>query len=241
MSRSNPLPEQLRALPRVFVEGATLEEPVELPDDELVKLRKVLRLSAGSHIAVLPNDGSLLKCKFTGRNADPLEQFWPESESEVRLTVAQALPKGDKLEEIVRACTELGVDRFLLFHSDRTVVRWDEKKVADRIRRLNSIAREACEISFRTRLPEIEWLGSLREVLQEEPKAIVLSEKEGVRRLLSPIARHGCIVVGPEGGWSQPEHLIIDDRSITLGPRVLRVDHAAAAAAAVLLIETQLS
>jgi 16S rRNA (uracil1498-N3)-methyltransferase len=239
VSRAQSSNEQLRALPRVFIEDATPDEPIELPEDELVKLRKVLRLSAGSKIAVLPNDGSLLKCTFTGRMAEPLEQFWPDSESEIHLTVAQSLPKGDKLEEIVRACTELGAARFLLFNSDRTIVRWDERKVIDRIRRLNAIVREACEISFRTRLPEIEWAGTLQEVLEREPKAIVLSEREGVTALLGPVGRRCAIVVGPEGGWSQAEHQRIGDRAVTLGPRVLRVDHAAAAAAAVLLIESR--
>src|SRR5277367_4679742 len=104
--------ENLRSLPRVFVERAKLGETVWLPRDELVKLRKVLRLSSGSLIAVLPNDGSLLKCILTGTEAEPVEQIWPNTEAQIHLTVAQALPKGDKLEEILRACTELGVSRF---------------------------------------------------------------------------------------------------------------------------------
>lgn len=237
VSRKLP-PSHLRALPRVFVEGALLDAEIELPPEETLKIRKVLRLGEGSQIAVLPNDGSLLVCTFNGRNAEPLEQFWPDSEAETRVTIAQSLPKGDKLEEIIRACTELGVARFVLFNSDRTVVQWDEKKVIDRIRRLNTIAREACEMSFRTRLPEIEWVRGLREVLALEPKALVLSEKEGVQRKLAVGAHRVCLVVGPEGGWSPSEIQTIGDRGVTLGPRVLRVDHAAAAAAAVLLIET---
>jgi 16S rRNA (uracil1498-N3)-methyltransferase len=221
----------------VFVEGATLGGAIELPPDEVQKLRKVLRLSSGSEVAVLPNDGSLLRCVLDGHRVRPEEQFWPDSESPICVTVAQSLPKGDKLEEIVRACTELGVSRFVLFNSDRTVVRWDQQKVADKLRRLAAIAREACEVSFRTQLPTITWADSLGSVLEATPEALVLSEYEGVARVLPIGATDPCIVVGPEGGWSSPEHSLIGDRAVTLGPRVLRVDHAAPAAAALLLLQ----
>lgn len=225
----------LRSLPRSFVPGATPDDVIELPADELDKLRKVLRLSPGATIAVLPNDGTLIVCELLAKAARPLEVHRPETEPALRLTLAQSLPKGDKLDEIVRACTEIGVSRFILFPSDRTVVRWDEKKTADRVRRLKAVAREAAEVSFRTRLPEIELAGSLNEVLAREPQAIVLSEVEGLGKRLAASGEKATIVVGPEGGWSPKELTLIGDRGVTLGPRVLRVDHAGFAAAAVLL------
>jgi 16S rRNA (uracil1498-N3)-methyltransferase len=228
-----------RALPRVFLPGVDLSAEIVLPPDELDKLRKVLRLSSGALIAVLPDDGTLVRCELRGRVAMPVEVVRPETEPAMRLTIAQALPKGDKLEEIVRACTELGAVRFLLFASERTVVRWDEKKVEDRLRRLRTIAKESAEVSFRTRLPRIEFVDSLDEVLAMEPDAIVLSEVESVdRRLPSVLGESATLVVGPEGGWSPRELKMIGDRGATLGPRVLRVEHAAAAAAAILLLGT---
>ena len=227
----------LRSLPRLFLPGYSGEEPVELPGDELDKLRKVLRLSTGAEIGVLPDDGSLIRCRLEGRSAVPLEKLWPDTEPSLVLTVAQALPKGDKLDEIVRACSEIGVSRFLLFPSDRTVVQWDAKKTNERLRRLSVIAREACELSFRTRLPSFQVFGKLDEVLKAEPSCVVLSEAEGVPRYLEKGGDSLCLVVGPEGGWSPRELKLIGDRGATLGPRVLRVDHAAAAAAAILLLQ----
>lgn len=226
--------DQLRSLPRIFVPGADVSEAIPLPSEEVDKLRKVLRLSPGATIAVLPNDGTVVKCRFEARTAVPLEVFEPQTESPIDLTVAQALPKGDKLDEIVRACTELGVKRFLLFPSDRTVVRWDAKKTADRVHRLETIAREAAEVSFRTRLPFFEVAPDLAEVLRREPEAQVLSEVEGLAPTLQ--RRAGTIVIGPEGGWAQRELDLIGKRGVTLGPRVLRVDHAAPAAAALILL-----
>ncbi len=118
----------LRSLPRVFIPGATPDGPIELPKEELDKLRKVLRLSPGAEIAVLPNDGTLIQCRLQPHHADPIAVHRPDTEPKLHLTLAQALPKGDKMDEIVRACTEIGVSRFLLFPSDRTIVKWDEKK-----------------------------------------------------------------------------------------------------------------
>jgi 16S rRNA (uracil1498-N3)-methyltransferase len=160
----------------------------------------------------------------------------PLVEAAIELTVAQALPKGEKIDEIVRACTEIGVARFLLFSSDRTVVKWDEKKTADRLRRLQIIARESAELSFRTKLPTFAWIAGLNEVLQGEPQAVVLSEVEGLATNLQPAGQRMTVVVGPEGGWTPRELEIIGGKGVTLGPRVLRVDHAAPAAAAILLL-----
>lgn len=226
----------LRALPRAFVVGATADEPFELPSDELDKFRKVLRLGTGDQIAILPNDGTLMVCRLDGRRAIPEAVHRPETEAAVRVTIAQALPKGDKLDEIVRACTEFGVAGFTLFPSDRSVVKWDADKLVSRVRRLEAIARESAEVSFRTVLPTFTVAADLREVLRATPSAIVLSEVEGLEGGLKPVDQAATIVVGPEGGWSPKELTMIGGRGVTLGPRVLRVDHAAAAAAAVLLL-----
>ncbi len=226
----------LRSLPRVFVPGAKADGPIELPRGEVDKLCKVLRLLPGAQIAVLPNDGTVIRCTFQTKEAIPLEVVRPHTEPALKLTLAQALPKGDKLNEIVRSCTEIGVSRFVLFHSERSVVKWDEMKTADRVLRLETIAMEAAEVSFRTNLPTIEFLPDLKSVLKRFPLSIVLSEVEGLSPKLAPVGVEMTIVVGPEGGWSPRELKEIGDRGVTLGPRVLRVDHAGAAAAAILLL-----
>lgn len=228
----------LRALPRTFVPGADFADGwIELPSEELDKLRKVLRLSTGAEVAILPDDGTLVRCRLDGRRAVLLDTVRPDTEARLALTLAQALPKGDKLEEIVRAGTELGVARFVVFPSERTVVRWEPPKVQDRLRRLGTIAREAAEVSFRTRIPTVVWEESLDDVLRSEPEAVVLSEAEGGLPPLRPRGERMTLVVGPEGGWSPREFTRMGERGVTLGPRVLRVDHAGPAAAAILLLE----
>ncbi len=226
----------IRHLPRIFLPKANLSEPVDLPTEEVEKLRKVLRLDQGDSIAVLPNDGSVWECRFEKRQAVPVRQFWPETEAKRRVIVAQALPKGDKLEEIIRACTEIGAAEFVLFAAERSVVQWDEKKRADRLRRFEVIAREASEVSFRTTLPKVKFVANLAAVLNECPQTVVLSEVEDAPPKVEGSLAEICIAVGPEGGWSPRELKLIGSRGVTLGPRVLRVDHAASAACAMLLL-----
>lgn len=226
----------IRSLPRAFVPGATADAPIALPKDEVGKLKRVLRMADGDLLAVLPGDGTLIRCELRGSEAIPLEVETPDTESPRRVIVCQALPKGDKLDGIVRCCTELGVAGFVLFAADRSVARWDAPKLEGRLERYRVVAREAAEQSFRTRVPSVAWAADLGAVMALHPGATVLSEVEGVDARLVWAGPEQALVVGPEGGWSPREWALIGQRGVTLGPRVLRVDTAAIAGAALLLL-----
>jgi 16S rRNA (uracil1498-N3)-methyltransferase len=219
------------------VRGADPLEPIELPKEEVEKFRKVLRLEEGSQIAVLPNNGSLIRCEFKARKAHPVGVEWPQTEPELELTLAQALPKGDRIETVIHMCTEIGVSKFVFFESDRSVVRWDERKRVEKLRRLNAIAQESAEQSFRVKIPEITFEKDLASVLQRWPEAAALSEVENLDATLDSLAAPSVLVVGPEGGWSPKELELIGERGVTLGPRVLRTDTAGPAASAILLLK----
>lgn len=231
----------LRSLPRMFVPvppDAQIGDVIELPKEEVDKLRKVLRLGAGALIVLLAGDGRVFRATFTGQDAELTGIESVATEAAKKVTLAQALPKPDKLDEVIRMGTEMGVFRFILFPSERSVVKWDKAKVEDRLRRLRAIAREAAEVSFRTRIPEITVIDSLAELLQGTPDALVLSEFENVGSHLHEriSAVDPTIVIGPEGGWAPREVALIGDRAVTLGPRVFRVDTAAAAAVALTVL-----
>lgn len=228
-----------RGLPRAFVPGAPHSEEFELPKDEVKKFRQVLRLNSGATIAILPNDGTLLVCRLDGHRAVPLSVEHPDTEPPVDVTILQALPKGDKLDEVARSCSSIGVNKFVFFPSERSVVRWDSKKLEDRLERVRTICRESCELSYRTRLPEVEYVDSLKVALTQYPDSIVLSEVESEKSSFSErISGKSSVTlaVGPEGGWAPRELTLIGDRGVTLGPRVLRTEHAAFAAASKILL-----
>lgn len=222
----------LRSLTRIFLPGLdTEQESYPLPSEEVDKLRKVLRLPEGAEIAILPNDGRLIRCEFRSKQAWPIATEYPNTEPSVPIWLAQALPKGDRIDTILRMGTELGVAGFLLFPAERSVVRWEASKLAEKRRRFEAVIREAAEQSYRSRLPEFAFAKDLAEVLCR-PDAVVLSEREDVSQPLTKTDQPISLVIGPEGGWAPRELDLIGDRGVTLGPLVLRTDTAAVAAIA---------
>lgn len=228
----------LRALPRIFLDEGPDDDLFELPKTEVDKLRKVLRLGVGAQIACLPGDGRIFRCLFEGHSARVVAEESIHTEPRFHLTLVQAIPRPEKLDEVVRMGTEIGVSAFEVFPSERTVVRWDEAKMEHRLNRLRAIAREASEVAFRTRIPTISVANSLAAVLETYADALVLSEQEGIPDHLADrlAPERAVLVIGPEGGWAPREIALIGSRAVTLGPRVLRVDTAAAAAAALSLL-----
>lgn len=234
---------ELRSLPRIFLPGADMSAPFELPKSEYEKLHKVLRMKSGDPFALLPDDGSLWVCSLEGRSGVPHEHIWPNTEPEIEMILIQALPKVDRLETMLRMGVEIGVSRFLIFPSERSVVRWEPGKLETKLVRLEAIIREAAEQCFRSRLPKLETVAGLAEAIQKFPEAIVLSEREDVvtslweeaTARLSKGDKSISLMIGPEGGWAPRELAAIGDRGVTLGPLVLRTDTAGPAAAAVIL------
>lgn len=210
--------------------------PFEIPKPEFDKLHNVLRLRSGAEIGVMPNDGTFWVCKLDGRTAVPVDKHEPKTEPSIQITIAQGLPKGDKMDDIIRSCTEIGVSKFVIFPSDRSVVRWEAKKLDEKMRRVQALAREAAETSFRMRIPTIEYAANLEEVLAKQSDILALSELEAVTDHFVVTADRVCLVVGPEGGWSPREVEKLQPYARTLGPRVLRTEHAGFAAASRILI-----
>lgn len=227
----------LRGLPRCFVAGIPDPAPehIDLPKEELDKFRKVLRLSTGAPIAILCGDGRLLECELAGTHATLVKTHRPDTESKRNVTLCLALSRPEKLEESIRMGTELGIKHFVVFPSDRSVVRWDDHKRESRMKRLTSIIQESAEVSYRTHLPTLSFCPSLTELLKTHKEALVLSEGESITQRLTP-ADELTLVIGPEGGWAPREVTQIAGRERTLGPLVLRVDTASAAACVLALL-----
>ena len=134
--------------------------------------------------------------------------------------------KLDRPEWIVQKLTELGVDRIVLLHAERSVVRWDDARADKQLGRLRRIAREAGAQSRRVRLPEVSLVPWAELVVRQ---GVALADPDG-----DPLGPDvDTIVVGPEGGFTH-EELEAVPHVVRLSSLVLRVETAAIAAAVLL-------
>ena len=164
-----------------------------------------------------------------------------ELEPAQRITLVQALAKGDRGELAVELATEVGVDAVLPWSAARCVVRWDGDRGAKALERWRSTAREASKQARRAWLPEVSEPLSTKEVAALPGLLLVLHEAATTR--LTEVALDGdvVLVVGPEGGVSDEELAQLVEAGATavrLGASVLRTSTAGAAAIAVVSSRT---
>ncbi|MEU8459803.1 16S rRNA (uracil(1498)-N(3))-methyltransferase [Streptomyces sp. NPDC029003] len=172
-----------------------------------------------------------------------------EPEPAVRITVVQALPKGDRGEVAVETMTETGVDAIVPWQASRCITQWRGERGAKSLAKWRATARESGKQSRRVRFPDVAEALSTKQVaalLAGADLAMVLHEdRETASQALAtaplPAAGSVVLVVGPEGGVS-PEELTAfaaaGAHPYRLGRSVLRTSTAGTAATAVLLART---
>ncbi|MFD3482506.1 16S rRNA (uracil(1498)-N(3))-methyltransferase [Streptomyces sp. NPDC058665] len=169
-----------------------------------------------------------------------------EDEPRPRITVVQALPKGDRGEVSVETMTETGVDAIVPWQAARCITQWRGERGAKSLAKWRATAREAGKQSRRLRFPDVAEAMTSKEVaalLAGADFAAVLHE-EGSEPLATaelPAAGSIVLVVGPEGGVSPDELALFADAGAApyrLGPTVLRTSTAGTAACALLLART---
>jgi 16S rRNA (uracil1498-N3)-methyltransferase len=211
-------------------------------------LSRVLRLRPGD--TVLATDGQgrdfTVRLESVGETVTGtvLAEAAGVGASPLAITLIQGITKGDKMETIVRAATELGVARVCPALCARTIVRLEAARWRDRARRWQRVAREAAKQCGRAVLAEVEpprpladWLATPEAV----DLALCLWEGPGtplghiLAAATSP--RSATVVVGPEGGLAPDEVEAArahGHRLASLGPRILRTETAGPAVVAVL-------
>lgn len=214
--------------------------------DESRHLSRVLRLRPGD--TVIASDGAgrdyTVRLEAVGEAArgTVIAEAAGVPESPLAITLVQGVPKGDKMEAIVRAATELGVTRFRPALCERTIVRLEPARWRDRARRWQRVAREAAKQSGRAIVPEVELPRPLAECLGTAADlALCLWEGGGepLGTLLAgaATARSATVVVGPEGGLALVEveaARAAGLRIVSLGHRILRTETAGPAIVAIL-------
>ncbi len=165
----------------------------------------------------------------------------------VRITLVQALPKGERGELAVELATEAGVDGIVPWAAQRCVARWKTAEHrAKGTERWRAAAREAAKQSRRPFVPQIADLASTERVaglISRSDCTLVLHDAAAgpVRSAPIPAAGDVVLIVGPEGGLTEEELTVFTAAGgvpVRLGPQVLRTSTAAAVALGALGVVT---
>ena len=225
--------------PRLFVAGA-LEAGTALTLDgtQANYLTNVMRLKPGAPVRLFDDATGewLAEVRETSKRAVALSVI-------VRLRSREAVPdlwllfaplKKDPAAYLIEKATELGIARLQPVITARTIA---ERVNLDRWRAYTIEAAEQCD---RTALPELVEPLKLAALLRDWPvgRALLFADEAGGIPLAQAAApAPAAILVGPEGGFADDERALIralpDSHAISLGPRILRAETAAAAAIAV--------
>jgi 16S rRNA (uracil1498-N3)-methyltransferase len=215
-------------------------------DRAAMRHARVLRLSIGEEVLLFDGSGHEADATIVGLTDDGMvcraDVVRRVSRTAPPIFLCQCLPKGRKLEDIVRACTELGVAGVHLATSERSVPRLDPTRAEARLERLVRVAREAARQSQRATVPDLHAPAPLAEVLTQAPVeaarlAFVVDGDAALEDACPPDAASAWIVIGPEGGLSESERALAKDAGfflVGLGPGVLRVETAASVALALI-------
>lgn len=235
-------------IPRIFVPHPLQPgRDVDLPAQAGEHLARVLRLDRGHPLRLFNGDGR----EYTGEIATLAKravgarvlELLPASdrESPLRITLAQGIARGEKMDWILQKATELGVARIVPLVTDRTEVKLDAERAQKRLAHWHAVLASACEQCGRNRIPEIAEPAKLYDW------AAALGDEAGLRLALDPhgdarareLAVHAqaTLAVGPEGGLSDHDLTTLAQagfRGLRLGPRILRTETAGLTAIAAL-------
>lgn len=231
-------------MPRFFVDKPLQPDDVMPLPDDVVRHVLVLRLQPGDSIVVFNGKGGeysaeLVEVERRSAKVKIREFRNIEVEAPYRLTLAQGIAGGDKMDWLIEKAVELGASSFVPLTTTRSVVRLTGERAQRRHSHWQGIVRASCEQCGRNRLPEVmpvreiaTWLGTMPRTPDEGDLRILLSPRASISFSALPAEPpkgRVTVLVGPEGGFSATEEAAATDYGFTavgLGPRVMRTETA---------------
>jgi 16S rRNA (uracil1498-N3)-methyltransferase len=225
---------------RILVRPEEIHGATARPGPEaLHHLVDVLRLEPGATVEVFDGRGSSWDATLQGSELR-LGARREASRPGAVVWIAFALAKGEKVDWVVQKATELGAARLIPWRAERSVMRLEGERAEERARRWRRIAAEASRQCGRSEVPEVSAPAELAEAIRAPPEFVRLVLHGAGTPLSAALRREApgfLAVVGPEGGMTDSELGTCIDagfRLASIGPRVLRAETAAMAAAALL-------
>ncbi|MBL4884440.1 MAG: 16S rRNA (uracil(1498)-N(3))-methyltransferase [Planctomycetaceae bacterium] len=225
---------------RYYYEGSLQPGNIELTDSEAHHLIHVKRARVGECIEVFDGQGNAveaevieLKKKLAVLKID--QQFrHDEEQSRLEIVLASAIPKSDRFRWLIEKATEIGVTQFIPLITQRSVVSPRNSK----LEKHRQYVIEACKQSGRNHLMQISASMTLNELCTESEKTTQIfvghpgttfASLEQFQQCLKTTTTSLLLVVGPEGGLTNQELNLLDDKNVIrvcCSPHILRIETA---------------
>ncbi|MGM9969942.1 MAG: RsmE family RNA methyltransferase [Anaeroplasma sp.] len=227
---------------KYFIDSASFENKI-INGDDAFHIKSVMRMRVGDEI-IVSSMGKSYQVKLSSIANDEvsfevIKELIGNVELPVFVSIFQGYPKGDKIEDIIKHGTELGACEFVPTLMKRSIFKLDSKKKDNKLIRLNKIAKEAAEQSFRDIVPSVKDILSLKSIdfknfdikivcYEENAKNKEISNFKSILTSLKA-GQRVAVVIGPEGGIDSTEISYLESlgfRCCSLGPRILRTETA---------------
>ena len=229
-------------------ENLELKHVVELGAQTHIHATKVLRLKVGDQFALFNGDGfdyvaKVIEISKHKTFVEIIDKYEVNHESPLKITLAQGLAAGDKMDWIIQKAVELGVHAIQPLLTERSIIKLDQERTDKKLEHWKTVAISACEQTGRSVVPAIlnplhlnQWLS--KEILTTDNLKLILtpSKAQNINHLNKP-SNSIVFMVGPEGGFSEKEMALATNHAfipVNFGQRILRTETAPIVALSIL-------
>lgn len=248
-------------MPKFFVNQTQLNnEKIFIEGQDVKHIKNVLRMKVGEHIDVCNVDVTQnYECEIEEINNENIickiiKERENDSESKVKITIFQGLPKAGKMELVIQKSVELGVYNIVPVAMKRCVVKLDSKDVRKKVERwqkISEVAAKQCGRDIIPKVSEVVKIDDICKMMDSYDKIIVAYENEKDNTLKNEIQKIRMldkeeikigVLIGPEGGIDEKEIEVLKSAGgniVTLGKRILRTETVALNVLSILLYELE--
>jgi len=229
-------------------EKLELKHVVELIVQTHIHATKVLRLKVGDQFALFNGDGydyvaKVIELSKHKTSVEIIDRYEVNHESPLKITLAQGLAAGDKMDWIIQKAVELGIQSIQPLLTERSIVKLDRERADKKLEHWRTVAISACEQTGRSIIPDIlspihlvQWLSNQNQTANSLKLILTPAKAQNINHLEKP-SSPVVFMVGPEGGFSEKEMNLALSSSfvpVNFGKRVLRTETASVVALSIM-------
>ena len=234
---------------------------IKLPREIANHAGRSLRLRDGDMITLFTGQGGEFEAELYFDDGIAMAKIGAFSDAnrlpQGKISIAQALPSGDKMDWIIEKNSELGLCAIQPIKAERSILQLSGTRLANRLQRWQAIANSSAEQCGRNIPLEVKNLSTIKQFLEQQQHDLILVchhengakltdyLKDYINETAQSALPDICLVIGPEGGWSDNELNLFEEYATTQqktqlqkviwGERVFRTETAAIALAAACL------